>query len=542
MQIDAFNSIRIDSSIEVTRTDGQGNELKYLQEQYGCDSRISKFLAAFFLTLVSMCFGLFSRNIRNLWSEFAYGISSKCFKVIKPNLETINIEFNLFKKYTDSPAIQTMESRINQLNQIYSWEESSVSIEVLNRDIEEKNQEMLKRQDEFLSTLKLETTAMMITAIPFSEEEQDKLRHEFDQLKNDQIDKKGNLDAFIQKIKNEEVEGNISRLFTKSQLERAVQSKKTLVKDNIEYAILQPTRDDQFTVLKLHVDEYDKLGEGSYSIAFKVRDYVTNQFLALKVPKTEGEFKYEFCEAEIQREIHNLKILNKNGENVGLQGMPIEMNITLSSGDQLVGYLGRLYSQGDLDTRIGDHTYFNKKQHLDGCKMLMNALSKSLKSNFHHGDIKPQNIFIDENDELFIADWSSAIVMNNDPNSEVTTTDFMLISCCTQDYWDQAARSRQLELAKAAAEKFGMKMNVNERNEMIKLNQYQDFFAIRKTLKETYFGRIQRDPDYADTLIISNQVPNKEVCQIFKDMNAITMHNFKYECIDEFTERWAKIV
>lgn len=52
------------------------------QEKFGCGRRTLQFFTAFFFTVLSGFIGLFSESLRDTWSEFGTGLSTKRFKVI----------------------------------------------------------------------------------------------------------------------------------------------------------------------------------------------------------------------------------------------------------------------------------------------------------------------------------------------------------------------------------------------------------------------------------------------------------------------------
>ena len=72
------------------------------------------------------------------------------------------------------------------------------------------------------------------------------------------------------------------------------------------------------------------------------------------------------------------------------------------------------------------------------------------------------------------------------------------------------------------------------RNEMNKMFQFQDYYAIRETLKQIYF----KTSVIAQQSIKQSHEKNKAIVNLFFYMDKITIFNFKSEMISKFTKKW----
>jgi serine/threonine protein kinase len=141
----------------------------------------------------------------------------------------------------------------------------------------------------------------------------------------------------------------------------------------------------------------EKIGEGTYGVVYKAREKKTDRVVALKKIRLEGE--NEGIPATTIREVLLLKNLRHS--------TIIELSEVIYNNNKMYlvfeyldldlrKYLDQLYSE---DRRIGDEALRRM------CQQLLTAIEFCHSRNVFHRDLKPQNILIDGEGNIKLADF-----------------------------------------------------------------------------------------------------------------------------------------
>jgi serine/threonine protein kinase len=185
----------------------------------------------------------------------------------------------------------------------------------------------------------------------------------------------------------------------------------------------------QFLVNKEHVykiinpQKAREIGRGAFGSVAVVKNLVNNNKEIFKTaepspkianPRASSTGDSQFKEA-LQNEHTILSELNKNQRLPGIQPTPHQIFTYSHDQIQKEGYLTEKFD-GDM-TRYLDKTAANKfglEDKFNMCSKLLDGLSAVHARNIFHKDIKPQNIYLRENDkEAVIGDWGSAVNVEN---------------------------------------------------------------------------------------------------------------------------------
>lgn len=166
----------------------------------------------------------------------------------------------------------------------------------------------------------------------------------------------------------------------------------------------------------------EKLGEGHLGIAYKVLNVSSGAFQVLKLAHRGSELAIEFEPTALQA-VDDARDKSKP-RHPGIQAPPYAViNLTFGKEDDeiyVVGYLGRLYSGGDLLDKVfaGNLTVAEQVSlpaQVSLLKKLMSSLNElSVERNFSHSDIKPENIFLDLNGYPVIGDLTDAVCLTSE--------------------------------------------------------------------------------------------------------------------------------
>lgn len=147
------------------------------------------------------------------------------------------------------------------------------------------------------------------------------------------------------------------------------------------------------------IDKYQKLeriGEGTYGVVYKARDVVTNQIVALKKIRLEGED--EGVPPTAIREISVLKEIQH--ENI------VKLIDTVHSDDKL--YLIFEYLEKDLRKFIESSKTLQEPLIKKFLFQILSGISHCHRHRVLHRDMKPQNLLIDINQNIKLCDFGLA--------------------------------------------------------------------------------------------------------------------------------------
>ena len=141
------------------------------------------------------------------------------------------------------------------------------------------------------------------------------------------------------------------------------------------------------------------IGKGASGLVYCIFEIASCQFAAMKIAHPKNSHSTD----SLLSEIANLKKVEK----LQIEGIqePIMAEINLRK-KHLIGYVGSLYEMDLLDW-IETPTR-DSSERIALCKSLMGTLLNMEKAGIWHGDIKPDNIAI-RNNQPFIIDWAGAI-------------------------------------------------------------------------------------------------------------------------------------
>ncbi len=151
------------------------------------------------------------------------------------------------------------------------------------------------------------------------------------------------------------------------------------------------------------------LGRGEYGSAQKVRVITEGIFKALKTSS------YDFDNDTIENEVAKLGRIHSQEVKVGLQ-LPVQkmLNLPTIDGKKVLGYLSPLYNKGSLNSkRCREKLDILGKEALTEVFLELLVGLKSLHDmGIVHGDIKPENCFVNVKEEkeihLYLADLGDA--------------------------------------------------------------------------------------------------------------------------------------
>lgn len=141
----------------------------------------------------------------------------------------------------------------------------------------------------------------------------------------------------------------------------------------------------------------EKIGEGTYGIVYKARNRATGNFVALK--KIRLEFEQEGIPPTTIREILLLKNLNHSTIINLIEVIPNEEKLYLVF-EYIETDLKRLMEKMNFQNRAFEHCHIRKMAH-----QLCTAVAFCHSKNIFHRDLKPQNILVDQNYNIKLADF-----------------------------------------------------------------------------------------------------------------------------------------
>lgn len=209
---------------------------------------------------------------------------------------------------------------------------------------------------------------------------------------------------------------------------------KTLLPKNIEelhyseiniggekYVFLSKFKDCEFECIPL--SRIEKIEQGSTSAIFKTISF-SGKLFAIKTPSPFEDSPSDQREAtlSIYREIEILKILNKNGPQLGIQLTPDYVKydaFSLPNKCPLFGHLGVFYPLTVFQVITNENykwqDFFTKPSLYDGILQLLYGNYYATKLGIIHGDIKLENIGLipkKKGYSFFMFDWGGCINMH----------------------------------------------------------------------------------------------------------------------------------
>lgn len=217
-----------------------------------------------------------------------------------------------------------------------------------------------------------------------------------------------------------------------------------------------------------------QIGQGTTGTVCSVYEIATSQFLALKIAHKNNAESLN----DIQTEITNLKKIQKQmslrvTKFEGIQSS-ILADFNLPKND-LVGYLGPQYKIDLIDWI--DNNSATPQERIVLCKRLMRVFKNIDELGFWHGDIKPDNIMLNDNQPIVI-DWTGALAFKEAATKlikpKLTTSQYLnKIDILALNF--MIAQKKLLTItSKDEVEKF--------RNDYIKTAKSLELFSISLTL------------------------------------------------------------
>lgn len=280
-------------------------------------------------------------------------------------------------------------------------------------------------------------------------------------------------------------------------------------------------------VTDMHAED---IAEGQFGKVIKTLNIASHTFLAIKIAQKASDIPNTKREYDILMDIH------KNGNLEGVQAKPIAL---LAKSGQMA-YLGHLYYGDAWDWSKNEQTV---QKRLECCQKIMQGFyNVSMKCNYWHKDIKPMNMLLTKEGNPVIADLGSAKKLSppNVPAEEEDFNDINRIGM-TVHYCDLNVLAEQEKLAaegKTALESKDQQAANRCRDKVNRLARYQDFYAMRESLKML---------SGVDSLQLTDLKTNEErrifIAQedLLKEMDKVTDVNFLPSDIAFFTEKWSKI-
>lgn len=168
-----------------------------------------------------------------------------------------------------------------------------------------------------------------------------------------------------------------------------------------------------FERVHIYVLPQEKYGSGSYAQVFKVREIASGIIYAIKASKPHAESQNDKQQLIFENEKRMLEWNNRAGGSLYLQAkydkafsLPVANDP--KTGPQVINILvGQFYDGEELfDWLQGNHSV---DERIEMCQKLSKALvDMTEKVRSAHGDIKPENIRLDFDDDPKILDWAGS--------------------------------------------------------------------------------------------------------------------------------------
>ena len=146
------------------------------------------------------------------------------------------------------------------------------------------------------------------------------------------------------------------------------------------------------------------VAHGTFGTVQKATKLSTEGLKAIKTPSNSPD-KAERAQAEVRNEFKVLSFLNRNGPVKGIQKTPTQVRFQNADGSFTDGTLARFYKKGDATGLYKQEGGPEPTVVAEGMADVLDGMDYMHGQKIYQGDVKDENILIDENNNFYMADF-----------------------------------------------------------------------------------------------------------------------------------------